>query len=202
LAICSNLDEVCQPKVIGNSSAIICELPVDCYLPGVCACGGSKIYDRQSVRHPNIWTLIGLHCLELPFQGSSTSSRFNPSGISKNGESEGKKSNEVVGEIVGFTDRSPEPATNRTPAFGVLIMIGATICAVLGFGLIVTGAHLSGILFVAIAIFGFWLPYHLDVLNRRPENIVIEPIVVSELEPGNKTPPIVGAWDNAISHPS
>jgi hypothetical protein len=44
------------------------------------------------------------------------------------------------------------------------------------------------------------LPHSLTALNRRSENVCIRPAIVSELEPGNKTPHVVGTWDNAISH--
>jgi hypothetical protein len=36
-------------------------------------------------------------------------------------------------------------------------IIIAAVCFLLGLGLVATGAHLTGILFIVIAVFGFWL---------------------------------------------
>jgi hypothetical protein len=123
-----------------------------------------------------------LHLAQLPLQSCGSTPRFHPSGECKNAQSKSEGSYEVVRKIFWVFNGGSNPTTEFLEWRGILILIAAACCCVLGLGFLGSGTHTAGIVLLVIGLFGLCLPYLLGSLDRRSENVGVEPIVVSELK--------------------
>ena len=111
-----------------------------------------------------------LQNLDLGFERFCSFGGLVPCIVSENSERQREKGTQIVGQVVGLSDRARKPAeksAERSPEKSLdiipaaLFLAGAAL-AVLGFGMIATGCHVFGVLCLIAAIICFWFPYQMS----------------------------------------
>jgi hypothetical protein len=106
--------------------------------------------------------------IQLPLQGGGAFSGFVPSIESKYYEKESEKSDEIMRNsmwvLYRHADQLEKPAqwSDDVSAIPAIMIIGAAVCMIIGFGFIIVGSHVIGIcLFIFGVVLGI-VPYNLS----------------------------------------